>query len=89
MQTFAAGLTTDNARWGETALTAYRESLVSLQRALTACEQQAKDAAEGKAADPDRLVATATTTRGAVRDYERALRGLLRTLKIRLEPKGA
>lgn len=89
MQTHAAGLSTNNTRWGDGSLVNYRDALSALRRELTACQQKARAAADGKNADPDRLVAAAGTTRTAVREYERALRGLLQTLKIKVDPKGA
>jgi hypothetical protein len=88
MRAYAAGLSTDNAKWGEVALTDFRKALATLEAAMTDCGQASAKAIESNPADADALKAAKTKTVAAIRDYERSVKGLLRTLNIPLDPRG-
>ena len=88
MRAYAAGLSTDNARWGEVALTDFRKALATLEAAMISCNQTSAKAIEGATVDGPALKQAQTSTVFAIRDYERSVKGLLRTLRIDLDPRG-
>lgn len=88
MRTYAAGLSTDNAKWGEVALTDFRKALATLEAAMLSCDQTSAKAIETNPVDGAALKSAQTSTVFAIRDYERSVKGLLRTLKIDLDPRG-
>jgi hypothetical protein len=88
MRAYAAGLSTDNAKWGEVALTDFRKALTTLEAAMTSCDMASAKAIENTPVDAAALKAAQTKTVLAIRDYERSVKGLLRTLNIPLDPRG-
>lgn len=89
MRTYAAGLSTDNARWGDVALNDFRGAVATLEKAMQGCEEQSGKAIAATPMDKPALAGTKTATVAAIRDYERSSRGLLRTLNIPLDPRGS
>jgi hypothetical protein len=87
VDSFAATLRTDNARWGESALRSYRTSITELRRAMQACTTDASSlvAGQGTVAS-DRALAIAERASAAVRGYHVAETGLLRTLRMDTNP---
>lgn len=88
MRAYAAGLSTDNVRWGEVALTDFRKALVTLEAAMVSCDQATAKAIATLPVDAAALKAAQVKTVLAIRDYERSAKGLLRTLNIQLDPRG-
>lgn len=89
MREFAAGLSTDNAKWGDKALEDFRSTLAKLERSLNSCDATTAKAVASAAPDVKALDATQVQAVAAIRNYDRAAKGLLRTLKIPLDPRGA
>jgi hypothetical protein len=90
METYATGLSTNDTLWGATALRNFRQSTVDLRAAMSSCNRDLNVLVAGNGpVDQERVMAAAQAARSAVRTHERAVRGLLRTLKIRLDPKGS
>jgi hypothetical protein len=88
MRAYAMGLSTDNARWGEVALTDFRKALTTLETAMGNCDQISAKAIEADPVDAAALKKAQVSTVLAIRDYERSVKGLLRTLNIQLDPRG-
>jgi hypothetical protein len=88
MREFAAGLSTDNAKWGDKALEDFRSTLAKLERSMNSCDATTAKAVASSEPDIKALGATQVQAVAAIRDYDRAVKGLLRTLKIRLDPRG-
>jgi hypothetical protein len=87
VDSFAATLRTDNARWGEAALRAYRTSITELRRAMQACTTDATTLVDSKATvASDRALTIAERASAAVRGYHVAEHGLLRTLRMDTTP---
>ena len=89
MEAYARDLTTDNARWGETAVRTFRDGVGQLVRETAACERTLGEvlAADG-APDPERLAAVARAVERSTAIYTNAVNGLLNTLEIRIDPRG-
>lgn len=88
MRAYAAGLSTDNAKWGDVALGDFRKALATLESAMTNCNSASAKALESNPVDGPALKKAQTSTVLAIRDYERSAKGLLRTLNIQLDPRG-
>ena len=88
MRSYATGLSTNNAKWGDAALTDFRKALVSLEAAMVSCDQGTAKAITANPVDGPALKAAQTRTVAAIRAYEGAVKGLLRTLDIPLDPRG-
>lgn len=88
MREYAAGLSTDNAKWGDLALDDFRKSLAQLEQTLKSCDATTAKAIATTGPDAKALGTAQTQTVVAIRDYDRAVKGLLRTLKIPLDPRG-
>lgn len=88
MRAYAAGLSTDNAKWGDVALTDFRKALASLENAMISCDQGTAKAIAVTPVDGPALKLAQTKTVAAIRNYERSVKGLLRTLNIPLDPRG-
>jgi hypothetical protein len=88
MRTYAAGLSTDNARWGDLALTDFRKALSTLEAAMVSCDKVSAKAIEADTVDAASLRQAQVNTVLAIRNYERSVKGLLRTLNIPLDPRG-
>ncbi len=89
MSVYAAGLTTSNARWGESSLRTFRNSIASLGKAMGACQAAMARETEGRTTDGERLAAAARNANNAVAAYRIAELGLLNTLKIKIDPRGS
>lgn len=84
---FAATLSTSDPKWGEPAVRAWRAGLGELVRQLGSCEQAAQaQVAGGTEPSHDQLAAIAARVGQALVDYRRSEQGLLRTLKIDMDP---
>lgn len=85
MAAFAADFATNDAKWGEPTVRAYRASLADMVGAMRRCTE----AVTAEVDDPDvtRLRAAADAADESVRRYDRAEWDLFRTLKIRLDPR--
>jgi hypothetical protein len=86
MRTWAAGLSTDDPRFGEPAVRAFRSALERLERGMGSCAQRITTMVATDAIDPDRVLAVMDDARGLLEDYERAAKDLTRTLDISIEP---
>lgn len=84
---FAQTLTTDNPRWGDGALRSYRQALVTLRREMQGCSQSAETMAGTTREVPvSGAMSLASRATEAVRGYQRAEQGLLRTLRMETLP---
>jgi hypothetical protein len=84
---FAATLSTNNARWGEPAVRAWRSGLATLTRELATCERAANGFVAGATAeDAERLREVSNRVGQALVEYRRAEQALLRTLKLPITP---
>ncbi len=86
MAGFAASLSTDDARWGEPAVQAFRSAVRDLIAAMGRCNTALAGHAEAATPDAARVLADASAAGETVRKYDRAELDLLRTLKIRIDP---
>jgi hypothetical protein len=87
VDSFANTLRTDNARWGEPALRNYRDAITHLRRAMQGCSDAAAALATAReAVSPDRVTTIAEQATEAVRGYQTAEQGLLRTLRMDIYP---
>ncbi len=82
---YGASLSTDNARWGDTAIERWRNALADLTSAMTSCEEAAIAQIEGR--DGKSLAAIAQRAEAAVVSYQRAESALLNTLQIKIDPR--
>lgn len=89
MASFAATLRTDNERWGETAVRAFRDALTGLDQAMARCDAAMIRHRDAETMDRERASADASAAADAVVAYERAEKGLLNTLKIRVDPRAS
>jgi hypothetical protein len=84
---FAATLSTNDAKWGEPAVRGWRSGLATLGRDLSACERAANAFVEtGTAADADALRDVSHRVGQGLVTYRRSEQALLRTLKLSIEP---
>jgi hypothetical protein len=84
---FAETLVTNDAKWGEPAVRGWRSALGTLAQELAVCEQSAAALAEAEVApSAERLEQNASRIRRALVTYRRAEQGLIRTLKIEIDP---
>ena len=79
MAVFAAGFSSNDPKWGEPTVRAYRAALSDLVTGMRRCHEVMTAQVE----------ATETAAGDAVGRYDRAEKDLFRTLKIRLDPRGA
>lgn len=87
VSTFAAMLTTSDAKWGEPAVRGWRSGLAELTRELARCERSATAMVEGAAgSDGDQLQGISARAGQALLAYRRTEGALLRTLKISIDP---
>lgn len=87
VDSFANTLSTDNAKWGESALRSYRTAISELRRAMTACATDAERVVAATEPVPGERVATISERAlTAVRGYQVAENGLLRTLRMDTTP---
>jgi len=85
MRTWAAGLTTDDPRFGEPAVRAFRGALERLDTGMGRCASRLTDLLARETLDPDQVLRVMDDVRGVVADYERAAKDLTRTLDIPIE----
>jgi hypothetical protein len=84
---FAATLSTNDAKWGEPAVRGWRSGLAALTQQLTACEEALQGLSErATAEDVERLQRVSQRTGQALSDYRRTEQALIRTLKIEISP---
>lgn len=87
LKTFAAGLTTNDPRFGEPAIRRFRTAIDSLHRTMGRCQssldQITADGADK--VDPDKILTVLNTVRSAMSNYLQAAEGLAKTLNIRIE----
>ncbi len=89
MRTYAAGLSTDNAKWGDLALGDFRKSVAALEGAMKRCDEASAQAITVAPVDAEALRLTQVSAMKAIRDYQLSVKGLLRTLQIPLDPRGS
>lgn len=82
---FGATLSTNNAKWGDSAIQGWRDALTALSAAMTRCEQDATTQVESS--DARQLAQIAQRADAAVVSYQRAEVALLNTLKIDIDPR--
>mgnify|MGYP001225574885 CR=1 FL=1 len=82
---FGATLSTNNAKWGDTAINNWRTALATFRTEMDRCERDALQQVESP--DKDRLARLAQQADAAVVTYQRAESGLLNTLKIEIDPR--
>lgn len=87
LKTFAAGLSTDDQRFGEPAIRRFRAGVDSLHRTMGRCRTSLDQiTADGTdKVDPDKILTVLNTVRTAMSNYLRAADGLAKTLDIRIE----
>lgn len=88
MRDFSEGLSTNDSKWGDKALADFRTTLVKLERSMNSCDATTAKAVASPETDTKALGATQLQAVAAIRDYDRAVKGLLRTLNIPLDPRG-
>lgn len=89
MATFAADLSTDDTQWGEPSVRAFRAAIGDLVPAMGRCNTSLTDHAASDQPDGQQVVAEALRAEEVVNKYDRAERDLLRTLKIRVDPRSS
>lgn len=87
MVEFAATFSTNDPKWGEPTVRAYRTALDDLVAGMRRCSEAMTTHVEASEPDRDRLVAAAGAATEVVSRYDRAEMDLFRTLKIRLDPR--
>lgn len=87
MVEFAATLSTNDPKWGEPTVRAYRTALDDLVAGMRRCSDAMTTQVEASEPDRDRLFAAAGAATEVVSRYDRAEMDLFRTLKIRLDPR--
>lgn len=87
MAAFAATLSTDDAKWGEPTVRAFRAAVTELVTAMERCQSTQAGHAAAPTPDAAKVLADALATQETVLRYDRAEKDLIRTLKIRIEPK--
>lgn len=86
MRSWAAGLSTDDPRFGEPAVRSFRGALERLERGAGSCGERVTSMLAVDALDPDRVLQIMDDARRVIEDYERAAKDLTRTLDIPIEP---
>lgn len=90
MKDYAAGLSTDNARWGEPAIRSFRVGVDRLVRAMGVCQEAiGAELARDSGPRAARLAELVGTARLAVGEYTRSADDLIRTLKVPIDPRGS
>jgi len=82
---FGATLSTNNAKWGDSAINNWRTALANFRNEMDRCERDAQQQVESP--DRDRLARVAQQAEAAVVTYQRAESALLNTLKIEIDPR--
>lgn len=87
LRTFAAGLTTDDQRFGEPAIRHFRAAIDGLHRTMGRCSADLdRLLADGPdKLDPDKVLTVLNAVRTATTNYSQAAQGLAKTLNIRIE----
>ncbi len=83
---YSTTLSTSDPKWGNPSIRAYRAATASLQEGMAKCESAIGRELDRDTPDHDRLATAAVEAHRSVADYRRAEEGLLRTLKIRIDP---
>lgn len=89
MREYAAGISTSDARWGDVAVADFRAAIAQLERAMTRCGETSATAIASSPVDAEQLQAAQLATVRSIREYEASAKGLLRTLRIPLDPRGS
>lgn len=89
MRRYAGGLSTNNAKWGDLALADFRASVTALEKAMQRCDEGSAKAIAATPLDKEALRLSQVNALKAIRDYQLSVKGLLRTLNIPLDPRGA
>lgn len=87
MAEFAATFSTNDPKWGEPSVRAYRTALDDLVAGMRRCNESVTVQVEADEPNLDRLAAAGTQATEVVSRYDRAELDLFRTLKIRLDPR--
>lgn len=87
LRSFAAGLSTNNERFGEPAIERFRTAIDDLHRTMGACTADLdRLVANGPdKLDPDKVLDVLNAVRTATANYSKAAEGLAKTLNIRIE----
>lgn len=85
MRTWAAGLSTDDPRFGEPAVRSFRGALERLDLGMGRCDTRLTELFAREDLDPDQVLRVMDDIRAVVAEYERAEKDLSRTLDIPIE----